>query len=66
MGKVSRWEVAGIPAALVFEAAHQMGWLAEVGVTQEQLPSLMILVYCLIAGARALHTKKAKGGTGAH
>ncbi len=59
--KVSRWELAGIPAALVFEAAHRLGWLELTGVSEAQLPSLMVMVYCIVAGARAFHTRRQGG-----
>lgn len=44
--KVSRWEVAGLPAAGVFYGAYHLGWLDYIpGVSAETLPDLMLMAY---------------------
>lgn len=51
MDKVEKWEIAGVPAALAFEAAMRMGLLD--GISAEQLPHLMVLAFIAMAALRA-------------
>lgn len=52
--KISIWEIAGVPVASVFYAAHRLGWLEAVGIAEEQVPDLMIVAYFSAAVLRAL------------
>ena len=53
MGKVSKWEVGGVPAALVFGALYELGWLNELGVTAEDVPRLMVVAFVALATLRS-------------
>lgn len=53
MNAVQKWEMAGVPAAIVFAAVYKMGWLSALGVTAEQLPDLMIITFVVLAFVRA-------------
>ena len=52
MNKVQKWEVAGVPAAILFSAAHNLGWLAKLGVKEDQLPDVMVLGFVFLALVR--------------
>ena len=52
MNKVSKWEVAGVPAALTFGAAHRLGLFESMGITAEQLPDVMLMAFIAVAAIR--------------
>lgn len=54
MGAVSKWELAGVPAALVFGALHKLGAFAAIGVGPEMLPDLMLVAYVIVALGRGM------------
>ena len=62
--KVSKWEIAGVPAAVGFGAAHRLGLFESLGITAEQLPDLMLLTFIGVAllrlGGQWWLAKKAK------
>lgn len=62
MKNVSKWEVAGVPAALVFEALYELGILERLGSTAADLPRVMLLVFVVIALVRGWTAKGADGG----
>lgn len=51
---VSKWEIAGVPSAVVFSAAHSLGLFDRLGVTDAQLPHLMVLAFVAVAVLRGL------------
>lgn len=59
MDKVSRWEIAGVPAAMVLSALYELGWLAQLGITERLLPHLMVLCYVVAAGLRSYKDRAA-------
>ncbi len=58
MGKVSRWEILGVPAALVFSAVHELGALGALGLAEHHIPHLMVLAYVVTAGLKAAIDKR--------
>jgi len=51
--KISGWEIAGIPAALAFDAAHSLGFFSQWGIEDSDIPHLMVLVYIICALSRS-------------
>ncbi len=64
MTRVSKWEIAGLPAAVAFGAAHRLGLFDRLGITAEELPDLMLLTFIGVATLRLVGqwwlAKKAK------
>ncbi len=60
---VSRWELLGLPATVVFGAAYKLGVFGPLGVTAEQLPDLMIVTFFLTALVRATLSRTKKETT---
>lgn len=63
MKKISKWEIAGVPAALVFEALYELGALEYLGLSAADVPRLMLLVFVAIAVVRGATTKEPTDGT---
>lgn len=53
MKEVQKWEMAGVPAAIVFEALYQVGVLQKLGLSAEDTPHVMVIAFVLMAIARA-------------
>jgi hypothetical protein len=53
MNNVQKWELAGVPAAVVFEALYRMEAFTALGITSEQLPHIMILAFVTMALVRS-------------
>ena len=49
MKAVSRWELFGVPMTAVFFAAYRLKMFAAFGITDEQLPDLMLLAFFAMA-----------------
>ncbi len=60
MDTVSRWEIAGVPAAAAFSALYEVGVLSTLGISEHQVPHLMVLAYVAVALIRAARDKRAK------
>ena len=43
--KVSKWEIAGVPATLLFGAAYRLGLFEKLGLTAEDMPDLMLVIF---------------------
>ena len=59
MQAVSKWEIAGVPAAVAFEAAYALKVFDGLGITAEQLPHLMVLSFIAVASLRAYLARRA-------
>lgn len=60
MKGVSKWELLGMPATIVFASAYKLGLFQPLGITAEQLPDLMILAFFLLQLSRAAGQARAK------
>ena len=60
MSKVSRWEIAGVPAALIFSSLHELGVLGRIGLGEHDIPHLMTLLFVIAAVARSYVAKRQK------
>ena len=56
MQRISKWEVAGLPASLLFGAMHRLGWLKVFNVTDDTLIDFMVVAFALAAGARIVQS----------
>jgi len=59
--EVSKWELAGVPAAVILGALYKMEMLPQI--IKNDLPSLMIIAYMAVALIRAVLQRKAKTDT---
>lgn len=53
MSAVSKWEIAGVPAAVLFEALHVLGAFTALGIDERELPHLMVAAFVAVAVLRA-------------
>jgi len=59
MGGVSKWELAGVPAVLLFKAAYSLGLFTSIGITEAQLPDVMLLSYAGAVAVRMFFQRRA-------
>ena len=52
MKDFSKWEIGGIPAVVVFEALYSLDIFAELGITEAQLPHVMVLAFVVAVSIR--------------
>jgi hypothetical protein len=58
--KASKWEIAGISMAGLFEVLHHLGTFTTLGISDEQLPHVMVLLYAVSVFARAAYDARQK------
>lgn len=67
MKGISKWEITGVPAAVVFESIYELGWLEPIGVSAENVPRLMVVCFVAVALLRSLGQfwlgRKSAGGS---
>lgn len=65
MPRVSRWELWGVPASLVFSALYELGVLSALGLSEHHIPHLMVLGYVVAAAVRSRLDKQSKAAKAA-
>lgn len=58
MSKISKWEIGGVPAALVFEALYGLGVFERMGLRPEDTPHVMVVAFVLFALIRGATSRK--------